>query len=255
MNKIEQKLRQAIKDKGVRVLFWDIETSPMLIWTHYIGNKVSINHRQIEKESRIISIQYKFEGDKKVSYLAWDKNQDDSKMLEAFVKILNSATVAIGQNSDAFDYRVLNWRLNLLELQPLAELTTLDTLKLSRSAFRAPAHRLDYRSSQYGFGGKDKMEFDDWIKVCKKDKKALKKMITYGCKDVDDTQKIFWKELPYYKKLPVSLASLVKEDRTCCPRCSEARHRKFDVYPTKIGNKIRWECKNCGNIWKDTRTI
>ena len=34
-------------------------------------------------------------------------------------------------------------------------------------------------------------------------------MAKYGCKDVEDTRRLFWAELPYYKKLPVAIEKLI----------------------------------------------
>lgn len=256
-------LKQKIKDQKLRVLFYDIETSPMLVWTFMIGQKVSLQHGQIEKESKVISIQYKFEGDEHAKALHWDRTGnpsegDDSSMLEEFVHILNSANVVIGQNSRSFDQKVLNWRLNVLNLTPVTDVVMLDTLTLARNSFRAPSNKLDYRSSVYGFGGKHKMEFQDWIDVVKGDDKKLQKMLKYGIKDVEDTQKLFWKELPYYRSLPISLAALVKEPKEAkpsCPRCAAAKQKKFDVYPTASGNKLRFTCRGCGHIWKDSKQL
>jgi uncharacterized protein YprB with RNaseH-like and TPR domain len=255
---IYKALKIKIKDQKIKVLFFDIETSPMQVWTHYIGNKVSIQHNQIEKESKVITIQYMFEGDKTPKYLQWDwdgKNGgDDKSMLEEFSHILNSATIAITQNGNAFDLKVLRWRLNLLNLTAVNHITMLDTLTLSRQSFRAPSHRLDFRSRLYGLGGKDKMEFQDWVDIVKGDRKKLDKMIKYGLKDVTDLRSIFWKELPYYTKLPISLACLVKENRDHCPRCADRHQKKFNVYPTKIDNKDVMECGNCNHHWKKTRS-
>ncbi len=250
-------LKQKIKDQKLKVLFYDIETSPMLVWTFMIGQKVSLQHGQIEQEGKVISIQYMFEGDKHAKALTWD-NGDDSIMLEEFVHILNSANLVIGQNSRSFDQKVLNWRLNVLNLTPVTDVVMLDTLTLARNSFKAPSNKLDYRSSRYGFGGKDKMEFADWIGVVKGNKKSLQKMVKYGIKDTEDTQKLFWKELPYYRSLPISLAALVKEPKEAkpsCPRCAAAKQKKFDVYPTASGNKLRFTCRSCGHIWKDSKQL
>jgi len=51
---------------------------------------------------------------------------------------------------------------------------------------------LDYFSKLLGFEGKDKMEFNDWIKIVQdKDQESLDKMIHYCKKDVADTRDIW----------------------------------------------------------------
>jgi uncharacterized protein YprB with RNaseH-like and TPR domain len=240
------------------LIYFDIETKPIKFWGWSTGQQY-VTHEQIYEDSKVILIQWMFEGDKKVSYLHWDYNHDDYKLLYQFQKIIENVKVGIGQNGKYFDYKVLNWRLNLHKLPPLRDIQILDTLMLSRGAFRASSHRLDYKSKTYGSGGKIPMRLQDWIDVVEDKPGALKKMIKYGCKDVTDLRDIFWRELPYYHNLPVSLSQLVypktKEARECCPKCAANHQRKFDVYPTKVFTKWMMKCNNCGNIWKETRQL
>ena len=58
-------LKEAIKNGDISgLLFFDLETALMTVYTHYIGNKVSIYHNQIKEDKKIITIQYMFEGDR-----------------------------------------------------------------------------------------------------------------------------------------------------------------------------------------------
>lgn len=254
MNKFKDIQKRLAKDHSL--IYLDIETRPMKAWIWGLGKQV-VTHKQIAEESKIISIQWMFEGDKKVSYLTWDKKQDDKKMLELFVDIANTAKVAITQNGKDFDLKVLRWRLNVHQLKPLNDLVIIDTLKLSRQAFRPASHKLDYRSKIYGLGGKIRMELEDWIAVVERKKGALEKMVKYGCKDIPDLRSIFWRELPLYPKLPISLAVLLypkeKDARDRCPKCASNRQSRFNTYPTMVNNKRVIKCRNCGNIWKDSR--
>ena len=241
--------------KQKSLIFWDCETSPMKFWGWRLGEQL-ITHEQIIEESKIITIQWMFEGHK-VEYLTWDSNQNDSNMLEKFSNIMQNVRVAVTQNGRAFDHRVLRWRLNLLNLTPLKNVEIIDTLQLSRTSFEAPSHKLDYRSKAYKMGGKMPMHLIDWINVVNKKPGALEKMVSYACKDVKDLRNIMWKEMPYYQDIPISLATLVypeeKNNRVFCPRCASYKQTKFDIYPTKIGNKIMYKCNNCNNEWKETR--
>lgn len=89
------------KPRPVRRLFWDIEVSPNVVIAFSAGFKLNIFHDQIIQERKVICIGYKFEDDKKVSILRWDKNQDDKSMLKEFVKI---ATKNFYFNSNKLDY-------------------------------------------------------------------------------------------------------------------------------------------------------
>lgn len=279
-------LRKKIKQRGKVVLFADAETEPMTVrcWPRHDGY---ISHESIIAEGKIISIAWKAEGDKKCQALHWEtvehplfaklpklikavvkkcfgtKNMlkfglyvhDDTKMLTAFVEIANKADAVIMQNGNKFDIPTLQWRLNILKLPSLQVLTPIDTLALSKSAFRAPSNKLDYRSDQYGLGGKVKMTWQDWINTIYDLPGALKKMVTYNIKDVEDLQKIFWRELPYYKKLPFSLGMLVGEDRLACPKCASSSTKKDGLYATGSATKQKYQCVTCGNRWKETRVL
>ena len=239
------------------LLFWDIETRPMQAWIWKLG-KQYITHEQVAEESKVISIQWMFEGDKKVSYLTWDDKQDDKKMLREFLKAIADAKVAVSQNGKQFDHKVLNWRLNVHKLPPMPRMVIFDTLTLSRAAFRAPSHKLDYRSKIYGLGGKIKMALHNWIDVIAGQKSALSKMAKYGCKDVEDLRNIFWRELPYYKSLPAELNLLVnppqpkpeKVARPFCPMCAKKHQARFNVMPLKKKTALFLRCKNCHYTWQ-----
>jgi hypothetical protein len=63
-------------------LYFDIETSPNigLFWS--AGYKQKIDYSNIIKERAIICICYKWEDEKQVHSLNWDKNQSDKKLLQ-----------------------------------------------------------------------------------------------------------------------------------------------------------------------------
>ena len=46
---------------AIKRLFFDIETSPMLVYSWRIGNKISLSHENIVKNWGIITICYKWE--------------------------------------------------------------------------------------------------------------------------------------------------------------------------------------------------
>lgn len=205
-------LKQAIKN-GLNLLAYDIETSHMLVRTFYIGQKVSIHHNQIVRPSQVISIQYMWAEDKKAQYLEWDKVNkefDDSSMIEEFTtNVLSIADITLTQNGDKFDFVTLNERAKSLHLTILAQQPSIDILKLSRKSFKSASHKLDYRSHQQGLGGKIQMVDQDWVDVEENGVPVSKKMGPYGCKDTEDTLKLFWKELPYYKDLPVAVEKVI----------------------------------------------
>jgi len=258
-----QDFKKAI-DNGMSILHLDIETSISQFYSFYCG-KQYISHDQIVlgTETKVMSVQYKFEGDKDVKFLVWDFNKktkqgDDSRLLKLLAtQILPKADIVCGQNLDAFDYKVLNDRLMLQELPPLDFGLTIDILKLSRQSFRKISHKLDFRSRISNLGGKHRMERQDWIDIVDGKKSVLEKMIPYGCKDVDDAQRIMHKEFNYYKALPVKVQRCIKEYLSeestgkvlgvKCLHCEALKERKFDVkvFTQSIRYGIVYECQRC----------
>lgn len=245
-----EKLRKALGETP-SLLFFDIETRPIKVWAWRTG-KQYITHEQIAEESKIISIQWMFEGDKTVSFLTWDRKQNDKEMLTRFSEKASVAKVLVSQNGKSFDHKVMNWRLNVHKLPPLSKATIFDTLSLSRQSFFMASHKLDYRSKVYGLGGKVKMHLSDWVDVVEGKAGALEKMVEYGCKDILDLQEIFWREIGHYTKIPAGLNLLLypPEPRRECPWCAKARRSKFKIIPVQRAMKTFWKCENCGNFWE-----
>jgi len=76
---------------NIKRLFFDIETSPMIVYSWRIGWKLSIPPQNIIENWKIICISYKWEHEDKVKNLVWDENQDDKQMLIDFIKIMNQS--------------------------------------------------------------------------------------------------------------------------------------------------------------------
>jgi hypothetical protein len=247
--------KQAVKN-GMKVLHLDCETTPMRVYTHYIGSKVSLNHGQIKTNSQVMCVQFKFEGEKKAKYLEWDKvgkaEFDDASLLDATAELIGQADIIVGQNLDAFDMKVLQGRMAILDLEPFNYDITLDILKLSRKSFRFASQRLDYRSKLYGNVGKNRMEFQDWIDVLEGIVPVSKKMAPYGCVDVDEAQFILHREFNHYRKLPkniekIILSFIAKPIKIECAYCATSKKgSKYDVTITSQTSKsIKAKCNRC----------
>ena len=58
----------------IKRLFFDIETSPMIVYSWRVGWKLNIGTDNIIEDWKVICISYKWEGEDKVHTLSWDKN-------------------------------------------------------------------------------------------------------------------------------------------------------------------------------------
>jgi DNA polymerase elongation subunit (family B) len=116
-------------------LFFDIETSPNIGFFWQAGYKKNIDYDNIITERAIICICYKWEGEKEVYSLTWNKKQCDKIMLRTFIAVAEEADELVGHNGDKFDLAWIRTRCLFHGIEMFPKYTTLDTLKLSRSQF------------------------------------------------------------------------------------------------------------------------
>lgn len=243
----------------------------------------------------IITIQYMWMHENKVHNLNWVGQETSSrKMIEEFDKILGEADIVIGKNSDSFDSKHLNTLRMVHGLPPLENWLIAssrdDLQKQMKRFFYLPSYSLDYMCKMLFKSGKDSMCFADWQEIrnykeaynflqegmdkksldilCKYlyngtmkqvfelGKKAHKKMIKYGNKDVLDTKAAWLKLLPYIKpRLNKSrfLGHKTGEYITC-RHCAGSNLSKRGIDRRNSTPKQEWHCKDC-NMYAGRTTI
>lgn len=229
-----------------KILFYDIETTPLQAWVWRCGKQV-VRHPQLVAGRNIydvICITYCWNDKKKAESLDWGyTEQDSSQMIAQFDEIIKSADVTIGKNSDSFDVKHINTRRMLSGLPGMSDWAryTDDLEKQMRKHFYLPSYSLDYFSEILGFGGKIKMEFDDWINIVEQTDAGLKsfnKMIKYGKKDVTDTRDL-WNHCEQH--FTPKIRNL---DR--CPQCKSLDFFKNGTRISGMTTYQRYDCKKCG---------
>lgn len=247
--------------KSPKILFFDIETRPIKFWGWRTG-KQYVDQSQIVKgaDQDIICISYKWLDEKKIHSLDWGvKEQDSSRMIDTFGKVIESADVVIGHNADSFDIRHINTQRLLHGQSPIAWPTSEDTLKQIRKKFYLPSYRLDYISKLLTGSGKATMAFQDWIEIVEnKSAKHLRKMIKYNQRDVKKLEEDYKILAPHL--VPKANRSLISRDlRAGCPSCGHnGSISKGPVW--RMGTRVqRRQCKNCGHPFhitlKDAQVI
>lgn len=179
------------KSKPQKILFFDIETSPNLVFSWRIGSKVRLSPDDIITERAIICISYKWKDSDQVYSLQWNKG-DDKEMLKKFAKIIDSADIVIGQNSDKFDIKWLRARCIFHDISISPKFQSLDTLKMAKAGFYFNSNKLNYLGSYLGVGEKIKTEYDLWKSiVLDNDTTSMKKMIAYCNEDVKLLERVY----------------------------------------------------------------
>ena len=226
-------------------LFFDIETSPNIVFCWSAGYKINIGYENILKERAIICICWKWEGDDQVYSLEWNKG-DDKKMVLEFYKVFISADEIVGHNGDNFDIKWFRTRCLIHGIKSMPPVVTHDTLSIARSRFRFNSNRLDYIGQYLGFGGKIKTEFDMWKAIClNNDKDAMDKMVKYCKQDVVLLEKIFNK-LTGFGMVKSHAGVMEGGEKHHCPQCASPNTIYKGVRVTAFGIKrFRMTCKDC----------
>lgn len=188
------------KDRPKRILYFDLEVSANIVFSWRIGRDINISHDDIIQERAIICACYKWSDEDEVHFIQWDKG-NDKELLTKFAKIIDSADIIVGQNSDRFDIKWLRTRCIQHGIPISSKFNSIDTLKMMRAGFNFNCNKLDYIGQFLGVGEKIKTSYDLWKDITlKDDKNAMKQMITYCQQDVLLLEKVYNKLKPYCKK-------------------------------------------------------
>lgn len=239
----------------IKRLFFDIETSPMVVYSWRIGNKVSLSPENIIDTWKIICIAYKWEHEDTVNVISWDEFTDEKEMLNKFVKIANQSDEIVGHNSDHFDIKKFRTRCIANGIRTFPKYRSLDTLTKSREYFAFDSNKLDYIAKFLGVGAKMEHEgFNMWVKCLNGDKEALDKICEYCSGDVVVLEDVFH-AIQHYIKPNTHVGVHHGEGRYSCPVCGNnglGEHRidllKSDVTEKGIISRVM-ECTECGHTY------
>ena len=232
----------------MRRLFIDIETSPNLVFSWRVGYKIKIDCDNIVREREIICICWKWEHEKTVKFLKWDKDQNDKKMIEMIVPVLDSADEIVGQNIEGFDLPWIRTRAAFHNVVTIPHYKVIDTLQFAKRKMYFNSNKLDYMGKYLGCGEKIKTDFTLWKDiVLKNDKKKLARMVTYCKRDVILLEKVYHRladHMPAHTHVGVVEGS----GKWTCAKCGSSKVKCNRTSVTATGIlKRQMRCRDCGH--------
>jgi DNA polymerase elongation subunit (family B) len=114
----------------LRRLFFDIETSPNVGFFWRPGHRISLSHENIIHERQIITVAWKWQGQKTVHHLAWDKDQNDKTLVTRFLKQMERADEIVAHFGDGFDIPWMRARALINGFRTLPVYKTVDTCSM-----------------------------------------------------------------------------------------------------------------------------
>ncbi len=231
-----------------RTIFYDIETAPSLgyyydLWKE--GNIVSTVQPWF-----MLSFAYKVQGERKIhyhclaDYPGYSKNKKCDKALVTDLHrlVFSSATCLVGHNIDCFDSKKSKARFLYHGLPPTRPIPTIDTLKILRRVFKLESNRLAVAGEFLGLGGKTVTTgWKMFEAAIDGDERAWKMLGTYNRRDVDLTERVHDRILPWAQNLPFIA------DNGDCPSCRSSRVTKQGLKIGRAGNRQQLKCQDCGH--------
>lgn len=234
-----------------RILLLDIETSPNLahVWGIWQQN-VGLN--QLLESSTTLCFAAKWLGEDEIIFSSINKNPQ-KKMLTKIHALIDSADAVIHYNGTKFDMPTLNKEFLLAGFTPPSPVKQIDLLQVAKRQFRFVSNKLDYVSQILGLGKKTShMGHELWIRCMNKDQDAWALMEEYNKNDVILLERVYEKMKPWIKHhLNLSIFS----SEVVCPNCGKAHYQKRGFSYTSTSIYQRYQCKDCGNWFRDTKNI
>lgn len=237
-----------MKKKAPRILLFDLEITPNISYTW--PGKYELNVIAFKKEWEILTVAWKWEGEKTRSISVHDTGGgDDRKLCIVLHGLLTEADIVIGQNSDNFDIKKAKARFLYHGLAPLKQLVTIDTKKIAKRHFSFNSNSLDDMGNYLKVGRKIKNEgFDLWLKCMQGDAAAFRRMKEYNEGDVDLLYRIYQKMRPWIHGHP-NVALMADKDAGC-PACGHDQIVSDGIRYTMTRKYRRLYCKSCGHSFK-----
>jgi DNA polymerase elongation subunit (family B) len=231
----------------LKILTLDIETAPNQVYTWGLW-KQNIAVNQIVKSGHILSWSAKWT-DKKDTINRNLFEDGKTSMLRGIHTCLDEADTVVHYNGIKFDIPWINGEMAKERLAPPSPFRQVDLLRVVRNQFNFPSNKLEYVAKALGVGKKtDIMTFEDWVGCMNDDPASWKKMIHYNNKDVELTEELYFRLLPWIKQHPNHGLYLV--EKKVCPNCGGSHYQQRGTARTAVGIYKRYQCQDCGKWFR-----
>lgn len=237
-----------INRKEPAILYWDIETSLMNVYTFSLWPKY-IPIEDVIEDWRILCICYAWGDEKPQRVVGTEKS-----ILRKFSRVLNKADIIVYHNGDKFDMKRFRARLLAHKLPPTKPFTvgeTVDTLKVAKKEFGFSSNKLDFIAHNLlDIGQKIRTDKKLWKDCTLGNKKALERMAIYCEQDVVVLRDVYKKIQPFITNHP-NMGHY--SEKPVCPNCGGGHLQKRGFHTTRVSKKQRYQCVSC-NSWSTSKT-
>lgn len=254
MNTMEQEIKKP------RIVTFDLEVSPALGYFYPPTWETGI--LKVKERQKLMSFAWQVVGEKKIHAKNLSQMDtykvdpyNDKLLAQELHKVMSSADILLGQNSDNFDVKMANYFFIMNDLEPIPPTKYIDTKKIAKRYFRFANNTLDNLGEELGVGGKTQVKHSDiWVQCfLNQDKKMWKLMDEYCKNDVRITTEIYLKMRGFMHSHP-SL-SRISGEWDSCPRCGGFNHRVKAYRVTNTSRYRQYQCLECNGFFSDRKAI
>lgn len=248
----------------MKILLFDIETSPLKVLSWNAQQKGYWNAIKILEDWHMLTFSYKWHGEKTThvrglpDYATYKKEPtNDYELVKELSDLFAEADIIIGHNGDQFDIKKTNTRLIYHGITPPPPAKTIDTLKVARKHFKFDSNRLDSLGEFLGVGRKEKTGgIDLWLDCLDGDEKAWKLMKKYNKQDVILLENVYNRLAPWMHNHPNIHLQLVNDTNPQCtnPDCQSHKMQKRGFGRTNTTIHQRYQCQDCGKWGRGANT-
>lgn len=237
--------------KSPKILFVDIETAPLLVYTWGIYEQ-NIGLNQIHTDWSILAWCAKWFNNTKMIYKDQKdakKIRNDKRLLKEIWQLLNECDILVTQNGKRFDVKKLNAKFIKYGLTPPSSYRHIDTLQISKKYFGFTSHSLAQLAKELGIeiGKYEHKKFPGmelWKQCLKRNVNAWKEMEIYNKQDVLVLEKVYNKLKVWDNTVNFNVYH-DGEENLC--RCGSISFKKNGFKYTNTQKYQRYKCSKCGH--------
>jgi len=235
----------------MKVLFLDIETTPMQAYTWGLWDQ-NIGINQIIKSTEMMCFGARWLGQKKVHFKSVHHHGKE-EMLNHLYDMMDQADILVGWNSAAFDHKHINREFLEAGFTPPSPTKDLDLMSVVKSNFKFPSNKLDYVAQRLGVGAKVQHSgFQLWIDCMDGKSKAWAEMKKYQIQDVDLLVDLYDILLPWADGPNLPAYNALEQ---ACVACGSHNLEERGVSVGTTGSYPRYLCLDCGKWSRSTKSI
>lgn len=242
------------KKREPKILFYDVETLPNIIYSWGIYDQTALD---IVEEWKLLCFAYKWFGEKKVTCVSRRHFKDNTEgaVVRELHRILEQADIVVTHNGISFDNKKANAKFAEWGLPPVKPAQQVDTKVLASGHFAFTSNKLDNLGRTLKVGRKvKKMDFSVWLGCMNylKNRRLpvsdFVQMEKYNKQDVLLLEKVYLKLRPWSVRHPN--VAQISEKLASCPKCGGSKLKsKGFKYTTRCVYR-QYQCSDCGGYCK-----